>query len=118
MAYRRWIPADDKRLLELRAKGHDWATIGRRLDRRAQSCATRHRFLSGPVEQKPILSVAEIEAQHWDDAGATQIIRRRDELNDRREARDLAAMRSGNLTPVICGDPPPGRSALDRRGSL
>lgn len=32
-----------------------------------------------------------------------------------RELRDDAALKSGDITPVFFGDPPPGYSALDRR---
>jgi hypothetical protein len=109
---RRFLPYEDDlivTMVESHRKG--WHDIGARLNRRAQVIAARYRLLKGKQGRN------EFDAQQAERRRTLLAKRfaRRDALNDARAARDLAALERGDLTPVFCGDPPPGRSALDRR---
>lgn len=96
---------------QMEADGLLHAEIGRRLDRGTNSvtgrlCRRNDRTREEALPRRPVTcspdQLADAQARF-----------------DAREARDWNALRTGRLTPILLGDPPPGCSALDekRRGA-
>jgi hypothetical protein len=96
---------------QMEADGFSHAEIGRRLDRSAHAITGRlcRRNDNTREEQLPRRSVT----------CAPQQLAQAQARLDAQKARDWHALRTGRLTPILLGDPPPGRSALDekRRGA-
>ena len=95
-----WTVEEDAQLLRLRAEGKTFLTIAHRLGRRQRSCAEHYALLCG-------------EPASGDYGGV------RHEPPPSILAERDACLSYGHvsLTAAICGDPLPGRSALDRRRS-
>ena len=105
---RYWTKPELALARQMEADGLTHAEIGRRLDRSAHAitgrlCRADDRTREGRLPRRPIVC----SAQQLADARARF---------DATEARDWRALRTGKLTPILLGDPPPGRSALDEKG--
>lgn len=101
-----WTPEEDARLLALRQQGMTWDTIAAALPgRTVHGCQSRayslsERGASGIGKERSNFGVPAQE--------------RRCAIARALAARDAAAMAPRTLTAMICGDPLPGRSALDQ----
>lgn len=101
-----WTPEEDARLLALRQQGLTWDTIAAALPgRTTHGCQSRAyslsaRGASGVGRERSNFSVPSQE--------------RRSAIARAIAARDAAAQAPRTLTAMICGDPLPGRSALDQ----
>jgi hypothetical protein len=110
-----WNPTDEQILIDMKECQHaSWTSIGARLGRPPSHCAQRYGVLCVSRERAPIKTVAEIAEAKYD-GRFRQILDRAQALNDARTLRDDEALRRGHCTPAFFGDPPPGRSALDRK---
>jgi hypothetical protein len=122
MVYRMWSEAETAELLKLmETHGRDFKTIGRLMDRSWRSCEHRWRWLNMTDEQKKRRNEAEALRKAKSGERCTGIkqkgvdavrpvVASLDLLEER--ARRLSVPRT--ITGIICGDPPPGYSALDR----
>ena len=98
-----WTKEEFALARQMRAAGCSDAEIARRLDRSENSVYFRlkgeHGFLGDTRSGRPT-------AEQFAAA---------ESLRDMEDAQDFAARRTGILTAILCGDPPPGRSALDEK---
>jgi hypothetical protein len=100
-----WTPHESGMLVEMKEGGKSWAEIVARLPGRSLGAIqARWTFLRGADPSTERFAAPSLRDVHSRDRA----------LDRAREAR--ASSTSGrDLTSLICGDPPPGRSALDRR---
>lgn len=108
--YRPWTGADTVRLLDLRDRvGLDWPDIADEINRNATDCYRRYRDLKKAAGEETI--------HHSRDNKHLLADRLAD--RDRRHMVDMddreRHLQSGDLTPIMCGDPPRGRSALEKK---
>ena len=87
-----------------RAEGCTIPEIAHRLNRSVQSVYFRLKGTHGFNSER---KQATCTPQQLADAKAR---------SEARWAREAEALRTGNLTPLLFGDPPPGQSALDEKG--
>ena len=107
--------SEDRIILHMKELQHaSWVSIGVRLNRPANVCATRYHMLTEQREKPAIKSVAEIEEARYQGA-LGELLRARDARNQARTRRDDADALRGVVTAHYLGDPEPGRSALDQR---
>ena len=106
-----WTKAEIALARQMDADGTSHAEIGRRLDRSANSitgrlCRHNDHTRDEQLPRRPVTCSPE------------QLTQAQARL-DAQIARDWNALRTGQLTPILLGDPPPGCSALDekRRGA-
>jgi hypothetical protein len=123
MAYQMWGDAETTELLRLmETHGRDWITIGRIMGRSHRSCEHRWRWLNMTEEQKKRRNEAEAIRKAKSGERCTGIKQKGVDavrpvvasialLEER--AQRMSVPRT--ITGIICGDPPPGYSALDRK---
>ncbi len=96
--HKRWTAEEDKLLKSLRGKGFNFRAIARQIGRTCWSCNTRYLRLTGHyMPQARTIGVHHFEIPE-------SVL----------DARDHRANEYRSLTQIICGDPAPSRSALNR----
>lgn len=118
MSKRPWTKAEEALLIEALTEfdptNVDWMDVSRIVGRAPNACSTKYRHMcrSDWDKSRPVFS----GTLSYEKAPAHVL----DERARRYEAifdRDQVALDTGNPTAIILGDPPPGRSALDRMRS-
>ena len=103
--YPAWTAEQESRLCELAGQGLSWAAIGAALDRTADACHRRYYQLRGPCSgSRAHYAPSLVSSRARQLAAATAA-----------QARLKADEAERSLTAILCGDPLPGRSALDQR---
>ena len=98
----RWTEEENAALIAAGEKGEDWGEVGPRLQRTGDACKVQFNMLKrGGSRKEARASVQRVARQ-----AATALAK---------EIRD-AAPQHRSITAEFCGDPLPGRSALDKRG--
>lgn len=106
---------DDHIILNMREVQHaSWYSIGKKLDRPPNVCASRYHNLSEGRTKEPIKSIAEIENDKYGGV-LRDLLAERESRHAAKIARDEEDALRGILTASFNGDPEPGRSALDKR---
>lgn len=101
-----WTPQEDARLLALRQQGLTWDTIAAALPGRTVNACTARAY---SLSERGASGIG--KARSSDGVPSQE---RRSAIARALAARDAAAMAPRTLTAMICGDPLPGRSALDQ----
>lgn len=119
----RWTIAEDELLYDLRKAGKDFHEIGAAVGRSMYAAEARWKWLHMTDEQREYRNKKEYLRRHQNTTHKPRPYRRRvqdepvriqypDHVFVDRAARQMAPQ---TLTGFLCGDPPPGWSALDRR---
>lgn len=100
---RAWKSEDDRELMALRRQGKTWAKVGEAMGRSRNSVQARaERLMWGSDEVYTRLRIP----ASWTEPPSTVLAEREQRVGARERM---------SLTASLCGDPPPGYSALDQR---
>lgn len=116
-----WTDEDTQTLIAMQAAGHSHADIGRAVNRSGPSVKEKWRWIRRSAEimeaRRERTNGVRRENRRSESAEPNHIVIRQQPVPDQlfvdRERR-LSAQRT--ITGFLCGDPPPGFSALDRMG--
>lgn len=106
---RHWTKEEDAKLIELRALGVKTEDMPLHIDRSYEAIKARTTFLKLPAKKPAPMTVRAVRRVQPDLCGnfyvPPEVI----------EERDRRMMAERDLTGLLCGDPPKGFSALERR---